>query len=57
MAKLEIITFPSKILKKKTAKVREITPRLKKLINDMFETMYASGGIGLAANQVRRLRN
>jgi peptide deformylase len=38
---------------RKTAKpVVKITPKIKRLIDDMFETMYAANGIGLAANQV-----
>ena len=54
MALLEILKFPDPRLRKKCAKVGEVTPELKKLAEDMFETMYASKGIGLAAAQVDR---
>lgn len=54
MALLEILKFPDPRLRKKCAEVAEVTPELKKLAEDMFETMYASKGIGLAAAQVDR---
>lgn len=54
MALLEILKFPDPRLRKKCAAVDEVTPELKKLAEDMFETMYASKGIGLAAAQVDR---
>ncbi|MBI4688607.1 MAG: peptide deformylase [Nitrospirae bacterium] len=52
MAVLEIKTFPDKILKEKTSPVTEFGSGLQSLIDDMIETMYASSGVGLAANQV-----
>jgi peptide deformylase len=39
-------------MKKKTEDVTEIDDSIKKLVEDMFETMYKADGIGLAANQV-----
>src|SRR3954471_6210288 len=42
------------ILRDETKLVETITPELRQLIGDMFETMYASRGIGLAAPQVGR---
>ncbi len=44
------------ILTKHCKEVREMTPRLRELIDDMFETMYESYGVGLAAPQVGVLR-
>ena len=44
------------VLEKKCREVTELTPRLKDLIDDMFETMYESRGVGLAAPQVGILR-
>lgn len=44
------------ILRKKSKEVKEMTPRLKSLIDDMFETMYENGGVGLAAPQVGVLK-
>lgn len=54
MATLEILKFPDPRLRKKGVKVKEITPELKKLAEDMLETMYSFKGIGLAAAQVDR---
>ena len=44
------------ILNKKTKEVKEVTPRIKQLIEDMLETMYEANGVGLAAPQVGVLR-
>ncbi len=52
MAILEIKKFPDKILREKAAPVTEFDSTLQRLIDDMIETMYASFGVGLAANQV-----
>lgn len=54
MALLEILKFPDPRLRKKCAPVKEVTPELKKLAEDMLETMYSFKGIGLAAAQVDR---
>lgn len=40
------------ILRKKTEKVEEITPKIKELVSDMIETCKAVDGVGLAANQI-----
>lgn len=52
MAILEILEFPDLRLRKKAAPVAEVNDALRKTIDDMFETMYAAPGIGLAATQV-----
>lgn len=52
MAKLKILSYPEKILRKKSRRVIEISDEVKTLISDMLETMYENQGIGLAANQV-----
>ena len=44
------------ILNKKTKEVKEVTPRIKQLIEDMLETMYEANGVGLAAPQVGILK-
>jgi peptide deformylase len=54
MAILEVLKFPDPRLRKKGVKVKEVTPELKKLAEDMLETMYSFKGIGLAAIQVAR---
>ena len=52
MSILKIRKIGDPILKKKCKPVEEITPDIKQLITDMFETMYAAPGAGLAASQV-----
>ncbi|MDX1402984.1 MAG: peptide deformylase [Woeseiaceae bacterium] len=52
MSKLRILEFPDPRLRKKAAPVAQVDDELRKLIDDMFETMYAAPGIGLAATQV-----
>src|SRR5256885_7107126 len=49
---LEIVRFGTPVLRAKGEKIGSITPAIKKLIADMFETMYAHKGVGLAAQQV-----
>lgn len=52
MALLNILEFPDLRLRKKATPVTEFNNALSKQIDDMFETMYAAPGIGLAATQV-----
>lgn len=54
MAILEILKFPDPKLRKKGVAVKEVTPELQQLAQDMLETMYSFKGIGLAAAQVDR---
>lgn len=54
MSLLPIRVLGDPILRKQTAPVREVTPELRQLVADMFETMHAAKGIGLAAPQVGR---
>jgi peptide deformylase len=49
---LSIVKFGHPVLRQKGAAIEKITPEIKQLIADMFETMKASNGIGLAAQQV-----
>jgi peptide deformylase len=51
---LDIRVLGDPVLRKPTKPVTEITDELRKLIADMFETMYAAEGIGLAAPQIGR---
>ena len=44
------------VLEKECKEVKEVTPRLRELIDDMFETMYEGYGVGLAASQVGILK-
>jgi peptide deformylase len=52
MSVREIHTWPSEVLRKKAAPVDKVDEDLRRLIDDMVETMYAAPGIGLAAPQV-----
>lgn len=52
MALLEILTYPDPRLALKAAAVEKVDDDIRKLIDDMFETMYFSDGVGLAAPQV-----
>ncbi len=49
---LTILEFPDERLRKKAALVKNVDNHIKQLIDDMLETMYHAGGIGLAATQV-----
>lgn len=50
--KLEVRILGDPILRQKAAPVAEISDRTRQLIRDMFETMYAEEGVGLAAPQI-----
>ncbi len=56
MAVRQIRVIGDEILTKKCKPVKEMTPRLKELVEDMFETMYQADGVGLAAPQVGILK-
>lgn len=50
----EIIGTDNPVLRRKGKKIQKLNPELQQLIDDMFETMRAANGIGLAAPQVAR---
>ena len=52
MALRDILILPDKRLRLKSAPVAAVDKSLRRLVDDMFETMYAAPGIGLAAIQV-----
>ena len=52
MVKLPIITLPDPMLRKLSKPVESVDEELRRLADDMFETMYAAPGVGLAAIQV-----
>src|SRR5580692_8196050 len=52
MAVREIIKLPDKRLRLKSEPVKQIDASIRKLVDDMFETMYKAPGIGLAAIQI-----
>jgi peptide deformylase len=49
---LPIVAYGDPVLKRKADEIDRDYPSLKKLIDDMFETMYAAHGVGLAAPQI-----
>jgi peptide deformylase len=52
MARLKIYSYPDAVLTQKALPIARIDKSYRKIADDMFETMYAAPGIGLAANQV-----
>jgi len=48
----EILVYPDPFLARKAVRVAAVDDRIRVLIRDMFETMYAAEGVGLAATQV-----
>lgn len=55
MAILKILQFPDKRLATKCATVEHVDDKIRKLLDDMADTMYEAPGIGLAASQVGEL--
>jgi peptide deformylase len=51
---LDVRVLGDPVLRQETKPVADVTDELRRLIDDMFETMYAAKGIGLAAPQVGR---
>jgi peptide deformylase len=49
---LEVVKYGHPALRQKGARIESVNTSIKKLIADMFETMYAAKGVGLAAQQV-----
>lgn len=56
MATRNIREIGDEVLNKQCKEVKEMTPRIQELIDDMFETMYEAYGVGLAAPQVGVLK-
>ncbi len=54
MSLLDIHVLGSPILRQETERVDSITPELRRLVDNMFDTMHAAKGVGLAAPQVGR---
>ena len=50
--KLPITKYGDPVLRRKGARIETITPEIKKLVADMFDTMHDAHGVGLAAQQV-----
>jgi peptide deformylase len=54
MTVLRIVSYPDPVLAQPGAEIAEFDEALRKLSDDMFETMYAAQGVGLAAHQIGR---
>ena len=52
MAVLEIMTYPNATLTRRAEEVEKVDGKIRQLISDMVDTMYANEGVGLAAPQV-----
>ena len=52
MSVLQVLHYPDERLRKVAKPVTQVTPEIKQIVDDMFDTMYAEEGIGLAATQV-----
>ena len=52
MAVLKVRKYGDPVLRRRAAPVREITPEIRRMVEDMVDTMYDEVGIGLAAPQV-----
>ena len=56
MSKRKIVIEPDPILRKKSQRLEKVDDELRKLLDEMLETMYSAPGIGLAAVQVGILK-
>lgn len=56
MAILDVLTYPDPLLSRVAEPVKIIDNKIKRLVDDMAETMYAAPGVGLAATQVGELK-
>lgn len=56
MAVLKVVNYGDPVLRQPTEKVVKVSAKIQKLIADMFDTMYAYNGVGLAAPQVGELK-
>ena len=56
MSVLKILEVPDPLLKQKSEPVEEVTAEIRKTLDDMLETMYQAGGVGIAAPQVGILK-
>lgn len=52
MAVYQIVEIGSEVLREKSVEVKQVTPNIVKLIENMLETMYDADGVGLAAPQI-----
>lgn len=56
MAVLKVVNYGEPVLRQNAEKVLKVSSKIQKLVADMFDTMYAYNGVGLAAPQVGELK-
>lgn len=56
MSQLDIVLYPAEVLAKRAIEVGDVNAEIKRLVDNMIETMYKAPGIGLAAPQVDVLK-
>lgn len=56
MAILKVVEYGNDVLRTPAEKVHKVSAKIQKLVGDMFDTMYAYNGVGLAAPQVGELK-
>lgn len=56
MSVMKVLEVPHPILRQRAEPVGEVNDEIRKILSDMLETMYATNGVGLAANQVGLLQ-
>lgn len=56
MSVLKIVEYGEDVLRKKAEPVHKVSAKVQKLVADLFDTMYAYNGVGLAAPQVGSLK-
>lgn len=56
MATLKVLNYGDPVLRQEAEKVAKVSAKIQKLVADMFDTMYAYNGVGLAAPQVGVLK-
>lgn len=52
MAVCQVVKHPNEVLREKAQTVKAVTPQVKVILENMFDTMHAEGGVGLAAPQI-----
>src|ERR1700712_5620221 len=56
MAVMKVLNYGDPVLREPAEKVLKVSVKIQKLVDDMFDTMYAYNGVGLAAPQVGVLK-
>ena len=52
MSVLKVVQYGDPVLREPTKEIPKVSSKIQALVKDMFDTMYASNGVGLAAPQI-----